>query len=62
MGEAAALEEAESRAEPLIFRGLVAGWPAIEKWAGRAGARHLAAVAGDAPVQVTLFCCPADCR
>lgn len=48
---AAALAAAEAADRPRLFRGLVAHWPAVVRWQGPDGLRHLRAIAGDAPVQ-----------
>ena len=43
---------AESSSEPVLFPGLLKDWPAVSRWRGSAGLRHLEALAGEADVQV----------
>ena len=46
------LYAAELADEPLVLRGLVASWPAVQQWRGQAGLKRLESKAGDAVVQV----------
>jgi hypothetical protein len=46
-------QQAEASAYPAVFRGLNKSWPALQRWAGLEGLKHLQEAAGDATVQVT---------
>ncbi|GLI65195.1 hypothetical protein VaNZ11_008657 [Volvox africanus] len=45
---------AEARGEPLLFPGLLLGWPAVASWKCPAGFARLRELAGDAEVQVMM--------
>lgn len=47
------MADAELQSKPLLLKGLIAGWPAALKWAGKEGLKHLQKAAGSASVQVT---------
>lgn len=49
----ALLQDAETRAYPAVFRGLVKAWPATTLWKGLEGLSYLKAAAGHATVQVS---------
>ena len=47
--------EFEAPSQPVVFRGLAAGWPAVARWdPQRGGLAHLAHLAADAAVEVML--------
>ncbi|GIM01526.1 hypothetical protein Vretimale_6271, partial [Volvox reticuliferus] len=48
------IQWAEARGEPLLFPGLISGWPAVTKWRGPAGFARLRELAGNAEVQVMM--------